>query len=155
MNRPLMYKQPVQQQAAPKEELKTEEAKQQPVQQASSNMVEVLQNSTDPKHRNCEFLGFLKQLNTGALTIDKDSKLIEDPVKMAEWKQTEEVRKAAEIVRAEEDAKFKKEHEEYMAQLRKGDQDVDEIQDEHTEHKDLFNDIDEDLSEAQFDQMMQ
>ena len=34
---------------------------------------------------------------------------------MAEWKQTEEVRKAAEIVRAEEDAKFKKEHEEYMA----------------------------------------
>ena len=74
---------------------------------------------------------------------------------MAEWRQTEEVRKAAEVVRAEEDAKFKKEHEEYMAQLRKGDQDVDEIQDEHTEHKDLFNDIDEDLSEAQFDKMMQ
>jgi hypothetical protein len=62
-----------------------EEAKQaNPVQQASSNMVEVLQNSTNPKHRNSEFLKFLNQLNAGAIDI-QDDKVVEDPVKMQEF----------------------------------------------------------------------
>ena len=54
------------------------------MQQASSNMVEVLQNSEDPKHRNSEFLKFLKQLNQGALNIEGD-KLVENTDKMAEF----------------------------------------------------------------------
>jgi hypothetical protein len=42
------------------------------VEQASSNMVNVLENSSEPKLRNCEFLKFLKQLNQGSLKIDEN-----------------------------------------------------------------------------------
>ena len=44
-------------------------------------MVEVLSNSKNPKHRNSEFLKFLKQLNSGAIII-KDEKLIVNDQKM-------------------------------------------------------------------------
>jgi hypothetical protein len=65
-----------------KEEIKQPEAA--PITQVSSNMVEVLQSSEDPKHRNSEFLKFLKQLNQGALNIEGD-KLVEIPEKMKEF----------------------------------------------------------------------
>lgn len=59
MTQPPVFNQPLQQ----KEELKqSEQEKQkteQPIQQVSNNMVEVLKNSTNAKHRNCEFLKFL------------------------------------------------------------------------------------------------
>lgn len=52
------------------------------VEQASSNMVNVLENSSDPKLRNSEFLKFLKQLNQGALKIDDNQELVVDQVKL-------------------------------------------------------------------------
>lgn len=71
----------------PKQEMRKEEVKQPeaaPITQVSSNMVEVLQNSEDPKHRNSEFLKFLKQLNQGALNIEGD-KIVENAEKMQEF----------------------------------------------------------------------
>ena len=47
-------------------------------------MVDVLKNSTNPKHRNSEFLQFLNKLNTGALKIDGEA-LVEDQTKMQEF----------------------------------------------------------------------
>lgn len=117
-------------------------------------MVEVLQNSEDPKHRNSEFLKFLKQLNSGALNIE-DGKLVENQTKMTEFAEQEKVRIAADLVRQKEAEQFRIEHEEHLRKLREQDEDLDEIQDEHTEHKDLFKDIDEDLTETQFDKMME
>lgn len=90
---------------APKEEAKQTEAKAQedstsiPVQQASSNMVEVLKNSTNPKHRNSEFLQFLNKLNSGALTIQDDNKLVEDEEKMKAFSLQEAERMKEEVVR--------------------------------------------------------
>jgi len=56
-------------------------------------MVNVLKNSTDPKHRNSEFLKFLSQLNHGALNIDeKTSELVEDKDKLVEFEKLEEAR---------------------------------------------------------------
>ena len=62
-------------------------------------MVEVLENSTSSKHRNSEFLQFLKQLNSGALTIEADTKLVENPEKMKEWELQEAERQKEEVVR--------------------------------------------------------
>jgi len=90
----------------------------------------------------------LKQINTGALTIDNENNIIEDASKMAEWKVQEETRVAADLVRQQEEAKWRKEHEEHLEKLRQEDmEDIDEIKDQHTEHKDLFKDVDEDLTE--------
>ena len=103
MNRPLLYQQPQMQNQPLQQQAKDavpEEAKQQtnPMAQASSNMVEVLQNSTNPKHRNSEFLKFLNQLNQGAINIEGD-KLSENPTKMAEWQASEAQRLDKEQVR--------------------------------------------------------
>ena len=57
-------------------------------------MVEVLSNSANPKHRNSEFLKFLKQLNSGALTIENDNKLVENADKMKEFEAQEATRMA-------------------------------------------------------------
>lgn len=57
-----------------------------PVSSASSNMVEVLTNSTNPKHRNSEFLKFLNKLNSGALKIQGEE-LVEDAAKMTEFQE--------------------------------------------------------------------
>lgn len=35
-------------------------------------MVDVLSNSTNPKHRNSKFLKFLNKLNYGAYTLEND-----------------------------------------------------------------------------------
>ena len=48
-------------------------------------MVNVLENSSDPKLRNCEFLKFLKQRNSGSLKIDENQDLIVDNEKMVEF----------------------------------------------------------------------
>ena len=64
----------------PKEEVKAADA--------SSGMIDVLANSTNPKHRQSEFLGFLRQVETGALTIAESggvSKLEVDAAKMDEY----------------------------------------------------------------------
>ena len=83
MNRPPVFQQQIPQ--AAKQETKPEELKTEaPVQQATGNMVEVLTNSTNPKHRNSEFLQFLAKLNTGALKIEGET-LVEDASKMQEF----------------------------------------------------------------------
>lgn len=111
---------------------------------ASSNMVEVLQNSANPKHRNSEFLKFLTQLNQGAITIDEQSnQVVENAEKMQEFEAKEVIRLEQEKVRQEEEAQFKQQHAEYMAQLAEED-DVDEIKDLNQEE----------LTEETFDKMM-
>lgn len=42
------------------------------VSDVTSNMVDVLSNSTNPKHRNSKFLKFLNKLNYGAYTLEND-----------------------------------------------------------------------------------
>lgn len=88
MNRP-----PVFQQQPLKEEAKVSQPKEQSNQQneianASGNIVEVLKNSTNPKHRNSEFLKFLTKINIGALKIDGND-VVEDTAKMDEWQKLE------------------------------------------------------------------
>lgn len=74
---------------------------------------------------------------------------------MAEFSAQEVIRVQADLVRQQEDAKFAADHALHLQQLRDAD-DMDEIQDEHTEHKDLFHEgADEDLTEDQFDKMME
>ena len=87
-----------------------------PIQQASSNMVEVLQNSANPKHRNSEFLKFLRQLNSGALAIGDDNQLNEDPIKMQEFAEQETKRLEEEEIRQREEEKFRKEQIELIKQ---------------------------------------
>lgn len=45
--------------------------------EVSGNMMEVLENSDNPKWRNCKMLKFLKKLNTGAYIIKEDT-LVKD-----------------------------------------------------------------------------
>ncbi len=42
------------------------------VSDVTSNMVDVLSNSTNHKHRNSKFLKFLNKLNYGAYTLEND-----------------------------------------------------------------------------------
>ena len=49
-------------------------------------MIDVLQNSDNPKYRNSKFLKFLKKLNQGAYTIEEEA-LVKNPEKLAEFKQ--------------------------------------------------------------------
>jgi len=83
MNRPPVFQQQIPQ-AAPQETKIEENKTGEPVQAATGNMVEVLTNSTNPKHRNSEFLKFLNKLNAGALKIENES-LVEDSTKMQEY----------------------------------------------------------------------
>jgi hypothetical protein len=93
-------------------------------------MVDVLQNSSNPKHRNSEFLKFLNQLNTGAIDIQGDQ-IVENAEKMQEFQAQEIQRVDKEKVRQQEEEKFNAEHEKHVAMLREQD-DVDEIQDEYS-----------------------
>lgn len=77
-------------------------------------MVEVLQSSNNPKHRNSEFLKFLKKLNSGALEIKDDSSLVENQAKMAEFEKQEQARLEAEAKRMEEEEKYKQMHLEHI-----------------------------------------
>jgi len=124
MNRPPVFQQPIARE--PKvEEAKVAENKDAPVQEASSNMVAVLENSSNPKHRNSELLKFLNKLNTGALKIEGEQ-LVEDATKMQEYEEKEVMRLAKEAERQVEEEKFRQEQEAHIAKLREQD-DVDEI----------------------------
>ena len=48
-------------------------------------MIEVLENSDNPKWRNCKMLKFLKKLNHGAYKIEDDM-LLKDKEKLIEFK---------------------------------------------------------------------
>ena len=54
-------------------------------------MIDVLQNSSDPKFRNSKFLKFLKKLNHGAYKIEEDQ-LVKDPMKLEEFRDQENMR---------------------------------------------------------------
>lgn len=49
-------------------------------------MIDILENSDNPKFRNSKFLKFLKKLRDGAYKID-DKELVKDPAKLMEFKQ--------------------------------------------------------------------
>jgi hypothetical protein len=42
------------------------------IKEVTSNMVEALSSSDNPKHRNCKFLKFLNKLNYGAYKLEDD-----------------------------------------------------------------------------------
>lgn len=48
-------------------------------------MIDILQNSDNPKFRNSKFLKFLKKLRDGAYKIE-DNLLTKDPAKLMEFK---------------------------------------------------------------------
>ena len=54
------------------------------ISEVTKNMVDVLSQSTNPKHRNCKFLKFLNKLNHGAYEI-KDDQLVKHPDKIKEY----------------------------------------------------------------------
>jgi hypothetical protein len=54
------------------EEVKEQESNLNNVADVTKNMVDVLSNSTNPKHRNSKFLKFLNKLNQGAYTLEND-----------------------------------------------------------------------------------
>jgi hypothetical protein len=84
---------------------KSEKDKEKEVRDVSGNMMEVLENSDNPKWRNCKMLKFLKKLNTGAYYI-KDDTLIKDEAKIAEFKEYDQQRMEQEKIRvAEEESK--------------------------------------------------
>ena len=130
MQNPMMQQPMPQQKAAepkPAEEVKATE--QSMINQSSSNMVEVLQNSSNPKHRNSEFLKFLLKLNSGALEIKNDTDLIVNAEKMKEFEAKEVVRMEEEVKKQAEEEEFRKQHMEYMKKLEE-EGDVDEIDDQ-------------------------
>lgn len=48
-------------------------------------MIDILENSDNPKFRNSKFLKFLKKLRDGAYKID-DNQLVKDSVRLTEFK---------------------------------------------------------------------
>jgi hypothetical protein len=91
-----------------KEDLKTEASKEQEkkddqstVKEVTSNMVEVLSTSTNPKHRNSKFLKFLNKLNHGAYTLENDQ-LVKHEEKIKEFRAIDLERREREAL---EDAK--------------------------------------------------
>ena len=74
------------------QDLKTEASKEQEkkddqasVKEVTSNMVEVLSTSTNPKHRNSKFLKFLNKLNYGAYTLENEQ-LVKHQDKIKEFR---------------------------------------------------------------------
>ena len=61
-------------------------------------MIEVLQKSDNPKHRNSKFLKFLKKLSHGAYTIENEQ-LVKVPEKLQEFRQLESERLKEEAAR--------------------------------------------------------
>ena len=56
-----------------KQEMKQEAKEEGPtIKEVTSNMVEALSSSDNPKHRNCKFLKFLNKLNYGAYKLEDD-----------------------------------------------------------------------------------
>lgn len=82
--------------ATVQEEIK-EEQKTSNVSDVTKNMVDVLSNSANPKHRNCKFLKFLNKLNHGAYTIENEQ-LVKHPEKIKEFRAIDLERKEKEIL---------------------------------------------------------
>jgi hypothetical protein len=96
-------------------------------------MVDVLTNSSNPKHRNSKFLKFLNKLNHGAYEL-KDDQLVKHPEKIKEFRELEMQRREQELLRVQEDR---------------------QLPEQNT--ADLFKNIldgNEDLTEEGYDQMM-
>lgn len=66
------------------------------------NMVDVLSNSTNPKHRNSKFLKFLNKLNYGAYTLENDQ-LVKHPDKISEFRAIETQRRNDDLLREVQD----------------------------------------------------
>lgn len=73
----------------PKEETK--------VSDVTKNMVDVLSNSTNPKHRNSKFLKFLNKLNFGAYTLENDQ-LVKHPEKIETFRAVETQRRNEDLL---------------------------------------------------------
>ncbi len=69
--------------------IEVEEVKQEDVndeaREVSNGMIEVLQKSENPKHRNSKFLKFLKKLSHGAYAIENEQ-LVKVPEKLQEFR---------------------------------------------------------------------
>jgi len=63
----------------------------------TGNMVEVLKNSTNPKHRNCKFLKFLNKLNCGAYEIEGEQ-LVKNQEKIKEFRAIDTQRRNDEML---------------------------------------------------------
>lgn len=61
-------------------------------------MVDVLSNSTNPKHRNSKFLKFLNKLNYGAYTLENDQ-LVKNQEKILEFRAIETQRRNDDLLR--------------------------------------------------------
>lgn len=61
-------------------------------------MVDVLSNSTNPKHRNSKFLKFLNKLNHGAYTL-VDDQLVKHQDKIIEFRAIETQRRNDDLLR--------------------------------------------------------
>ena len=103
--------------------VEVEEVKQQNVndeaKEVSNSMIEVLQASDNPKHRNSKFLKFLKKLSHGAYAIENEQ-LVKVPEKLQEFKVLEGERLKEEATRqAVEETKSHGISEEKQAQFAK------------------------------------
>jgi len=67
----------------------------------TSNMVEALSTSDNPKHRNCKFLKFLNKLNYGAYKLENEE-LIKVPEKLKEFREIETKRVKQDMMREAE-----------------------------------------------------
>jgi hypothetical protein len=70
------------------EEVKKEAEQANNVHDVTKNMVDVLSNSTNPKHRNSKFLKFLNKLNYGAYALENDQ-LVKNAQKIEEFRAIE------------------------------------------------------------------
>ena len=93
-------------------------------------MVDVLSNSTNPKHRNSKFLKFLNKLNYGAYSLDGD-KLVKHEEKIKEFRAIDTKRREEDLLKEVQDRQIPE-----------------------TNQQELFNDIlngDKDLTEEGYD----
>lgn len=61
-------------------------------------MVDVLSNSTNPKHRNSKFLKFLNKLNYGAYTLENEQ-LVKNQEKVKEFRAIETQRRQDDLLK--------------------------------------------------------
>ena len=95
------------------------------VQDFTKNMVDVLSNSTNPKHRNSKFLKFLNKLNYGAYSLEND-KLIKNQDKITEFRAIETQRRNDDMLRQIKENKPVQSSEELFKDILNGEKDLDE-----------------------------
>ena len=74
--------------------------REQSIRDVTGNMVDVLSNSANPKHRNSKFLKFLNKLNHGAYTIENEQ-LVKHPEKIKEFRTIDTKRREKEAMEEE------------------------------------------------------